>query len=70
VYVCFCEAVTSREVEDAIDRGAESIREIGESTGAGTGCGGCHPTLEALLESRCAACPRLVAVPQGLVAVA
>jgi bacterioferritin-associated ferredoxin len=62
VYVCFCEAVTAREVESALDRGAESIEEIGETTGAGTGCGGCHPTLEAVLERRCAGCVRLVAV--------
>jgi bacterioferritin-associated ferredoxin len=62
VYVCFCEAVTSREVEDAVDHGAETIEGIGEATLAGTGCGGCHPTLEAILESRCVGCPRLVAV--------
>ena len=58
MYVCQCSAATVREVEAAIDAGADSVDAVGDATGAGTGCGGCHPTIEAILDRRCAACPR------------
>jgi NAD(P)H-nitrite reductase large subunit len=60
VYVCYCHAVTTREVEAAVDHGAESVEAVGDETGAGTGCGGCHPTIEELIQSRCGACPRRI----------
>jgi NAD(P)H-nitrite reductase large subunit len=59
VYVCYCHAVTTREVEAAVDNGAETVDAVGDETGAGTGCGGCHPTIEDILETRCGSCPRL-----------
>ena len=47
--VCLCAAVSERKVKRAIDDGAATIIEVGEHCGAGTGCGGCHPTIDALL---------------------
>ncbi|MGH8968990.1 MAG: (2Fe-2S)-binding protein [Actinomycetes bacterium] len=41
MYVCICHAVTETEVEDVIADGACSEAEVGERTGAGTGCGSC-----------------------------
>jgi bacterioferritin-associated ferredoxin len=49
VYVCLCRGVTDRKVRKAIGRGAATVEEVGRACGAGTGCGGCHPEIEALL---------------------
>jgi NAD(P)H-nitrite reductase large subunit len=57
MYVCQCTAATLDEVEAAVDGGAYTVDEVGEATGAGTGCGGCQPTIEAILD-RCLGCPR------------
>lgn len=47
--VCLCYGVSERKVRRAIEDGAETIIEVGASCRAGTGCGGCHPTIDALL---------------------
>lgn len=47
--VCLCHGVSDRKVRRAIDDGAATIVEVGERCGAGAGCGGCHPTIDALL---------------------
>jgi bacterioferritin-associated ferredoxin len=51
VYVCLCQAVSDRKVRKAIARGASTVEEVGRACGAGTGCGGCHPEIEALLRA-------------------
>jgi bacterioferritin-associated ferredoxin len=58
VYVCYCHAVTAREVEAAVDDGATTVDAVGDETGAGTGCGTCHPTIEEIVDARCGTCPR------------
>ena len=56
--ICSCTGSTERDVEGALDRGADTLSAIGDSCEAGTECGGCHPVLAALLERRsCAGCP-------------
>lgn len=47
--VCSCENVGTGEVLDAVAGGCSSIAELKECTAAGTGCGGCLPTMEQLL---------------------
>jgi len=49
VYVCLCRAVSDRKVRKAISHGATTVEEVGGACGAGTGCGGCRPEIEALL---------------------
>lgn len=48
--VCHCEAVNDRAVEAAVLAGAESIDDLGDRCRAGITCGGCHRTLERLLD--------------------
>ncbi|MBV9802938.1 MAG: (2Fe-2S)-binding protein [Solirubrobacterales bacterium] len=49
--VCTCMAVTQGEIVAAIrERRLESVREVGEHTRAGTGCGTCRADIRALLE--------------------
>ena len=48
--VCSCRRVNAAAIEAAIDGGAHDVTAVAETCGAGTRCGGCWPTLEALLE--------------------
>jgi bacterioferritin-associated ferredoxin len=57
VFVCQCEVVTYDEVADAVDNGADTVEAVGQYTGAGTGCGGCHESIESVLAERCGSCP-------------
>jgi bacterioferritin-associated ferredoxin len=52
VYVCLCRAVSDRKVRRSIRHGARTVEDIGLACGAGTGCGGCRPELEALLRDQ------------------
>jgi bacterioferritin-associated ferredoxin len=51
VLVCQCEAVNDRQIVDEIVCGALDPERIAERCGAGSRCGGCRPTIEALLAS-------------------
>ncbi len=48
--VCSCHAVTDREIRRLARAGACSVREVADSCGAGSACGGCRPTVAAILE--------------------
>jgi bacterioferritin-associated ferredoxin len=50
MYVCHCEAVTDRTIRAAIASGARTLEEIRHRCAAGSGCGGCWPELQRLLE--------------------
>jgi len=65
VIVCVCRSVSDRAIEAALDAGAGSVSAIAHATGAGTDCGCCRETIEALAARRtpcatppCAGCPR------------
>jgi bacterioferritin-associated ferredoxin len=45
VIICHCHAVTDRAIRACALQGACSLEEIGECTGAGTNCGGCHSAI-------------------------
>jgi NAD(P)H-nitrite reductase large subunit len=48
--VCHCEAVNDATVRAAVLSGADDVAAVGERCRAGTNCGGCHPTLERLVQ--------------------
>jgi bacterioferritin-associated ferredoxin len=52
MYVCCCNAVTDREVAQAIDGGATTRSEVTRACGAGGDCGACHGAIEEMLEAR------------------
>jgi bacterioferritin-associated ferredoxin len=47
--VCHCAKVCDRTVRECVDSGARSVEEVGRACGAGTFCGGCIPTIGALV---------------------
>ncbi|SMB94414.1 nitrite reductase large subunit NirB [Deinococcus hopiensis] len=49
--ICSCENVRTDAVCSAIGAGARDVASLKKCTGAGTGCGGCVPSLHGLLQS-------------------
>ncbi len=62
--VCLCHGVRDRDIDAVIGDGAETVEDIGDQCGAGTGCGACIPDIEDKLEragcerERAGDCPR------------
>ena len=52
MYVCVCNAVTKKCVEEAIEAGAETRNDVTKACGAGGDCGGCHRYIEKMIEQR------------------
>lgn len=48
--VCLCRGVSEAAVQQVIEAGANSLRQIGEASGAGTDCGACCPLVNELLD--------------------
>ena len=58
MFVCQCAAVTDRDIAAAVDAGHTTVDSVGEETCAGTGCGGCVESIQAIISERCGGCPR------------
>ena len=52
--VCRCAGVSFGAVSDAVASGCGTLPDVSASTRAGTGCGGCHDTIRALIEAHLA----------------
>jgi bacterioferritin-associated ferredoxin len=63
VIVCHCRVVSDRTVRATIAAGAATVADVTAACGAASGCGGCAPTIEALLAEAAVA----VTDPQRLV---
>lgn len=47
--VCVCHNVSERKIQNAVDQGARSMREIREELLVGTCCGKCHSCAKQVL---------------------
>ena len=54
MYVCVCNAVTEKQVQQAIDNGAVTVARLQEELHVGTRCGACGDCLRACLSRRLA----------------
>jgi len=54
MYVCLCNAVTQRQVEECARAGVSSIDELAAQLGVGAGCGRCRDCASELLTECCA----------------
>ena len=52
MYVCVCNAVSKKSVEESIEGGASSREEVTKQCGAGGDCGSCHRYIEKMIERR------------------
>ena len=48
--VCNCYSITNGDIKDAVDKGAKTLEEVQEATGAGTACGVCLDDLQRLVD--------------------
>jgi bacterioferritin-associated ferredoxin len=46
---CLCRGLSEAAVQNVIESGASSLRQIAEACGAGTDCGACCPMVQELL---------------------
>ena len=70
--VCMCKGLSDRAISAAIDAGAADADALGRATGAGTDCGCCVETLEAMVSrlspcssTPCPGCPRAGRRPEA-----
>lgn len=62
--VCHCELVNDRTIREISLGGVVTVQQVTERCGAGGRCGGCHESIERLLDAAAAARAR-VSVPVG-----
>jgi bacterioferritin-associated ferredoxin len=51
MYICLCNAVSDRDIKDAVANGAHDLASIQTHLGAGMGCGTCQETTKALIDA-------------------
>jgi len=51
MFVCVCHAVTDKEVQRAIEGGADTREAVTRACRAGGDCGGCHGHIEDMIEA-------------------
>jgi bacterioferritin-associated ferredoxin len=69
VIVCHCRAVSDRAIREVVRGGASTCREVARACHAGGICGGCRPTIAALIDEE-RACASGIAPATGLAAAA
>src|SRR6266487_3125372 len=50
MYICLCLGVTTSTVQQAIDAGARSTKQVAAACGAGSVCGRCNHTIRTMIE--------------------
>ncbi|WP_057830993.1 (2Fe-2S)-binding protein [Colwellia sp. TT2012] len=52
MYVCICHGVTDRQIESAIDNGAETMKQLTNELNVGSQCGKCCQCTKQVLNKR------------------
>lgn len=50
MYVCLCNAVTDRQIREAVGDGVKSMRQLRQCLGVASNCGRCAPHAKELLD--------------------
>ncbi len=56
MYVCVCQAITDRQVREAVHSGVQSMRGLRQHLGVASECGKCARCAHGILKE-CQACP-------------
>ena len=54
MYVCLCRGITDQDIKDAMQNGAESIRDVREMLDLGTCCGRSVPEAKTIISEELA----------------
>ena len=63
--VCICHGVSDRTIDDAIDEGCRSVRQVGRRCDAGTDCGACRSLIKGMIRE--ARAEKIAAATSGLI---
>ena len=55
MYVCICQGITDRRLEEAVREGASTFEELQARTGVASCCGACESTAREILDEACPA---------------
>jgi bacterioferritin-associated ferredoxin len=69
MYICVCNAITDKDIRNAVAGGCRSMRELREELGVASQCGSCAVHARELLRDKSFQCPALRATTPALVAV-
>lgn len=64
MYVCICQAITERQVREAVASGVSSLRDLRQQLGVASECGRCAKSAHSLLKQcsgECDTCERRLA---------
>lgn len=51
MFVCICNGVTDNDIRDAVDDGADSVRDLNKTMGVGNCCGKCTRVARQVIKS-------------------
>jgi len=51
MYVCLCKGVTSQTVSEVVAQGASTTKKVAKACGAGSDCGRCRRTVQAMIKA-------------------
>ncbi|GGB83766.1 hypothetical protein GCM10011352_07010 [Marinobacterium zhoushanense] len=63
MYVCICNNITERQVQQAIDEGARSVRDLNRTLCVGSECGKCTCTARQIIKREQNARANELAIP-------
>lgn len=63
MYVCICNNITEREIQQAIDDGARSVRDLNHALCVGSECGKCTCTARQIIKREQAERAMALAMP-------
>ena len=49
MYVCVCNAVTERDIHDAVENGVHNMTQLARTTGCSSTCGSCQEMAQEVL---------------------
>lgn len=56
MYLCICKAVSDKQIQEAVERGARSVGDVSARFGVGNECGKCLDSIREFID-RCLAAP-------------
>ncbi len=51
MYVCLCQGITDRQIEEALDQGAQGYKGVQKTLGVATQCGSCSSQVKDIVKT-------------------
>lgn len=70
MYVCICKQVTDKQIQSAIENGADNIKKIQNKLGASTECGSCVDCISDMIEEYLVPVSNIPVINSGVLSIA